>query len=96
MQLKPEFKNLATLRKDIYRLDFPIFASLIGGVVSNEFFPLLAPIFGVLAFILFYKKMYRAAKQPCPHCNKPFGTQSKYVLGAGKTSCSNCEISMYE
>ena len=91
-----ELKVIQQLRKNVYQLDTPILIMLFLGLVSTWIIPSAAIVFGVLAFIFFYKKLRYTAHYPCPRCGSPFGTEAKIVLGVGSDSCQNCNLKINE
>ncbi len=81
-------------REDAYKLDTVILLILVLGIISQYLISFLAPLFGVLAFLVFYKRLEKAAHYPCPKCCEPFGTNTKIVLGVGSASCQNCGLNL--
>ena len=95
MEFESELQSIIEQRKLLYRLDAPIIICLIIAVAAQYFLPIMSPVFGVLAFALFYRRIYRAAHSPCPRCNAPFGSAAKVILGPGTNECQNCKLALY-
>jgi len=96
MEYKEGIQNIIYLRKKAYSFSLPIVIILLLAILVNSFLPALSPLLGTMAFLLFYKNILKAAHEPCPKCNEPFGTKSKFVLGVGTEKCQNCSLSIYE
>lgn len=93
-EFKVELGKIRALRKDVYKLDTPILCALGLAVLSQFTFPIIAPLFGFVAFFIFYKKMANAAHYPCPKCQAGFGSSSNVVHGVGGDSCQNCGLNL--
>ena len=81
-------------RREIYSLSLPIAVSIFAGIGAQFIFAPLSPVFGALAFALFYKRLVDTAHLPCPKCNEPFGSKSNFVLDPGMDSCQNCGLGL--
>ena len=92
MQNQNEIDQLKYKRSKVYNLDLQIVILLLLGVAVQIFIPFLGILFGLLAFIIFYKKMLSVVQTPCPSCKKPFGTDSNFVLSIGPNQCQNCGL----
>jgi hypothetical protein len=88
-----ELEIIRRLIKNVYKLDMPILITLGLGVLSQFFIPVITPIFGVLAFFIFYKKLQNAAHYPCPRCLEPFGSSTKIVAVISVASISSSSAS---
>ena len=95
MSYQKELEIIIEARRTDYSLSLPIIVCLTLALISNFVFPFLAPIFGILAFVFFYKRRISIARLPCPRCHEPFGTKSVIVLGVGSSECENCKLSLY-
>ena len=95
MEFESELRLIKEQRAMFYRLDTPISACLIIGVTAQYFFSIAAPLFGIAAFALFYQRLYRTARTPCPRCSAPFGSSAKVILGVGTNECQNCKLALY-
>ena len=91
-----ELSEIIELRKKVYAIDMPIFTALLLGIVSSFILPILAPVFGIMVFYFFYKKLMNFLHAPCPRCSEPFGTTSRWALGADVIQCQNCKLDLYE
>jgi len=87
-----ELEVIKKLRADVFKLDFPILVMIGLGVSSQFILPFISPVFGVLAFLIFYKKLFKVARYPCPRCSEPFGSSASLVLGIGGNSCQSCSL----
>ena len=87
-----ELEVIRYLRSDVYKFDIYLLILIALGVLSQVLIPVIVPIFGSLAFFLFYKKLRAAAHYPCPKCMEPFGSKSWFVWGVGTSSCQNCGL----
>ena len=96
MNQSDELDKIITLRKSVFALDMRIILLIIFGFGAQYFSLILAQLFGIIAFVIFYKKLMKAAHTPCPNCTEPFGTASKWPLGVGANECQNCKLSLYE
>lgn len=88
--------NIVALRHAAFALDIPIIVVLIAGVLSAGVSKVLPPLFGVIAFALFYRKLLKAAHAPCPRCKNPFGTNARWPLGVGTEQCQHCGLALHE
>ena len=95
MSFKNELNEILEARKSDHTLSMPILLSIVLGVVAEFTIPILAPVFGVLAFALFYKRRIAIARMPCPRCKNPFGTKSNIILAVGTFECETCKLSIY-
>ena len=93
---KDEIKQILTERHTEYSLSPSIITSLILGLLASYFLPLLAYVFGLIAFALFYRRRIRIAHIPCPRCKEPLGSQSWIVLSSGTNKCPNCQLGIDE
>lgn len=96
IEYESTLKEIRLKRKEVYQLDFPILLCLALGLVSSLVLPTFAPFFGLAAFVVFYRKLVKVARMPCPRCNEPFGTNSNIVLGFGISGCQKCGLALYE
>ena len=96
MNQSDELAKIIKLRKSVFALDIQIIIIILLAIGVQFFSPILAPILGIIAFVLFYKKLKKAAHTPCPNCGEPFGTISKWPLGVGTNECQNCKLSLHE
>jgi len=92
LKYEEELKTIRRLRKDVYKLNMPIILMLILGIITSYLIPIVAPLFGILAFLFFYKKLLYVANYPCPKCGSPFYTQTKIILGVDAQACQKCGI----
>jgi len=83
---------LKTARSKVYKPDLPIIISLLLAFIGQLYIPQIVCFFGLVAFILFYKKLLKAVQTPCPRCEEPFGTDSNFVLGIGPNKCQHCGL----
>ena len=81
-------------RREIYSSSLPIAVCIFAGIGAQFIFAPLSPIFGALAFALFYKRLVVTAHLPCPKCHEPFGSKSNFVLGSGTDSWQNCGLGL--
>ncbi|HCG5600742.1 hypothetical protein ACEV74_24160 [Vibrio parahaemolyticus] len=95
MSFKKEIDEILEARKSDYTLSKPIIVSIVLGVIAEFTIPILAPFFGILAFVFFYRRRIAIARMPCPRCKNPFGTKSNIVLGVGTSECETCKLSLY-
>ena len=93
-EFKSELKEIIEARKAVYRPSFLLLAVIIAGVIVEYFLPSIGAIFGVIAFVIFYKRFSAAARLPCPRCHQPFGTATKVPLGLGGEQCQNCGLNL--
>ncbi len=96
MEYESKLKLIQDKRQEIYRLTMPMVLLLLVGFGVQFVFAPLALIFGVLVFILFYKRLLIAARLPCPKCKEPFGSNSNFILGPGPDWCQNCGLGLYK
>jgi len=96
MSYEHQLKEIVAIRQEAYALDMNIIASVVLGLICSSIVPLLAPLFGFIAFVMFYRKLIKAAHVPCPSCGEPFGTSSKWPLGVGLEHCQNCNLGLYD
>ena len=96
MKHSSRYTEIIKLRKSVFVLDMSILMVLALGVASQFLVPLITPVFGIIAFFIFYKKLIKAAHVPCPKCEEPFGTSSKWPLGIGGNKCQNCGLEIHE
>jgi len=89
-----ELHIIKQLRSGVYKLDVPILLMIALGAISQVVFPFIAPLFGLLAFLIFYRKLLYVARYPCPKCHASFGCSSKIVLGFGGNTCQNCGLNL--
>jgi len=94
MSYQTELDLIFEARQKEYSLSLPMVVCLVLGFMSNFIVPLLVPIFGILAFAIFYKRRISIARLPCPRCNEPFGTKSYIILGGSPPECENCHLSL--
>lgn len=94
MEFEREINNIMELRKEAFRPTLAILILLVLGFLSQILFVSIGLIFGLLAFMLFYKSIVRAARAPCPRCGESFGTKSNIVLGVGGDSCQSCGLNI--
>jgi hypothetical protein len=95
MSFKNELNEILEARKSDSTLSMPILLSIVLGVVAEFTIPILAPVFGILAFVFFYKRRIAIARLPCPRCKNPFGTKSHIVLTVGNSECETCKLSIH-
>jgi hypothetical protein len=93
-EYEKELEVIRHLRKDVYKLDVSILIMLGLGVLSQFLIPVITPIFGILAFFIFYKKLQNTAHYPCPRCLESFGSPAKVVLSVGSLSCQSCGLNL--
>ena len=74
----------------------PMALLLLAAFGAQYIFVPLAYILGVLASILFYRRILIVARLQCPKCNEPFGGNSSFILGPGPDWCRNCGLGLYE
>ena len=96
MSLEIELNKIIEKRRAVYKLDIPIVALLLLGGVSQTYAPFFVPLFGLIAFALFYRKLLEAAHFPCPKCFQSFGAKTKFVFGVGTDQCQNCGLSIHQ
>ena len=71
-----------------------IILMICGGVAEHIMSGMGAP-FGIIAFIIFYRRLVSIAHIPCPKCGEPFGTSSsQIVVGPGTDQCQNCGLEL--
>ena len=92
MEYQAELNFIDQQRKGVYRVTMPIGLTLLAAVLGRIVFPPVAPLFGIVAFGLFYYKMYSVAKIACPKCRQPFGVKSNLVFGVGTNHCQSCGL----
>ena len=73
-----------------------ILGLLLTGLALTFFNPVLGIPFGAVVFFLFYRKLVKAAHEPCPQCGAPFGTEWNFPLGVGTDFCQSCGVSLFE
>jgi len=95
MDYDKQLEKIRKAKKSPYKLDMSIIIILLLGITSSIFIPIIAPLFGVFVFVLFYQRLLKVARMPCPQCGKPFGSNSYFVLGVDFRSCQNCDLSLY-
>jgi hypothetical protein len=96
MNYKKGIDQILQARRTEYALSLPIVSCLILALLANMFLSFLTPIFGVLAFVLFYRRRLAIARIPCPRCKEPFGTRSWLLLSSGSNKCTNCQLSIFD
>ncbi len=96
MKYSDELNQILDMRRTAYHPTLPIILLLLLGLGVQLVIPILAPLFGIAAFALFYKNLVKVARAPCPRCKEPFGTNSKVVLGLGTNECQNCKLPIFD
>lgn len=91
-----QLNKIRIYRSDAFKLDIPILIAIMIGFGFSAISPILSGIFGMVAFGMFYKKLMKAAHEPCPRCEHPFGAGMKFPLGVGTNRCQNCGLSIDE
>ncbi len=89
---REQLSKINKARNGLYQLDFISIVLIAAVLISGGLMPIMAPLFGLLLFALLYHKLIRVARMPCPRCRKPFGTNSKVVIGFGTEECESCEL----
>ena len=92
--MQAEIDKIIDLRKSAYRLNLPIIILLAIGIIMQINIPGSNAIFGLLIFVVFYRRIIMIAHYPCPQCKKPFGTSAAFPLGIGSDFCENCNLSL--
>ncbi len=82
-------------RRDAYTFSLPMLVACVLMITAAILTPFLAPVIGVVLFIIWYRRIVAIARLPCPSCGKPFGTSSPVVLSVGTGQCSNCGLSLH-
>lgn len=95
MEYEFELQKIKDARNRAYKLNVPILVVLLVGILLSFAIPFLAPVTGIVAFILFYSNIVKVARMPCPKCNSPFGTNSRIVLGVGVDKCQSCGLPLW-
>jgi hypothetical protein len=80
------------LRIEAYKIDYGILAVILLGVGLSGLNPALSGFCGIFAFVLFYRKIVRAAHALCPRCGHRFGSGLKFPLGVGDRYCQHCGL----
>lgn len=95
MSYRKGLDAIVQARRDAFKLSPAIVFCLAAGVIVGNYVSFLAPIFGIAAFGIFYRRLWLATKISCPRCSEPFGTDSKVVFGVGTHCCQNCSLSIH-
>ena len=83
--IEKELLIINDLRRNIFKITPPIVLLIVLSVISQFFIPFVGAIFfGLMAFILVYKKRRYAAYYPCPNCEKSIGLYTN--------ECRNCNL----
>jgi hypothetical protein len=95
-EFETELAFIIEARKAAYKPTLLLLVLIAAGFVVEYYFASIGALFGIAAFVIFYKRLSAAAHLPCPKCSEPFGSATKLPLGVGSESCQNCGLNLYE
>ena len=93
-EYESDLLEIQRMQKSAYRPNLLMMVLILCGAISQSIVAGLGIVFGVAAFLLFYKRIVNIAHARCPRCTEPFGTSAKYPLGVGLSKCQNCGLSL--
>ena len=92
---QPGIERIASLRQAVYRRDTRVLGVWVLTIICSYYGQhLLTLVLLGLTALLFYLKLFWAAKVPCPNCQKPFGSSQWLPTRLGGIVCQHCGFSI--
>ena len=95
-EINTKIEQIIEARKVAYKPTPLLLLVIAIGFITEYFLPNVGALFGILAFVIFYRRLAATAHIPCPKCGEPFGAATKLPLGVGSEQCQNCGLSLNE